>query len=336
MRSTMPENATPDELPVATTTASHALPDTTAGPGHASLSTMVGIESRRFLKHPMFLIGAVLAYAITWWGLSRSFYETTAAEQRPTDLISSTIFPAFFIGVTSLIVAARLTRSTEVSLEALSTAPGTEARRTLAVAGACVVPLIAGVIWLVELLVLVQIYGHYPQELWFGTLPAVDVWATLLALGVVSCLGGGLLGVLVGRWLRFPGAAIVAAVVLVGVDMLGQMWYAYDAAVAQFRLYLPWVMFHPGTFPEPGGYQGIPQFSQAFLPGNPVFYLLYLLLLCALAVGGAVWHDRTVRTSRLRWTLVALVGVTAVVLVLAMFTGNQEIIFSDPLPILAE
>lgn len=231
-------------------------------------------------------------------------------------------------------MAARLTRSTEVSLEALATAPGTEARRTLAVAGACVVPLVAGLIWLAELLVLVRIRGHFPQELWFGTLPDIDVWAILLATGVVSCLGGALLGVLVGRWMRFPGAPIVSVVALVAVVMLGQMWYAYDSDLSRFRLYLPWALFHPGTFVQPGGYQGIPQFSQASLPGNPVFYLLYLLLLCALAVGGAVWHDRSARSPRLRWALVALSGLTVVVMLLAMLTGNQEIIISDPLPIL--
>lgn len=329
MRSTLPENSrTPD-------TASEGSRALTEGQvGHVRLSTMVGIESRRFLRHPLFLIGAVLAYALTAWTMSTQFYEPASGEGRPTDLLSTTIIPAFFIGLTSLIVAARLTRSTEVSLEALSTAPGTEARRTLAVAGACVVPLVAGLLWLAELLVLVQVNGHYPQELWFGTLPAIDVLATLLALGVVSCLGGALLGVLVGRWLRFPGAAIVSVVALVAVVMVAQMWYAYDSDLSRFRLYLPWVMFHPGTFTEPGGYQGIPQFSQGFLPGNPAFYLLYLLVLCALAVGGAVWHDRAARSTRLRWSLIGLIAVGAIALALAIFTGNQEMIISEPLPIL--
>lgn len=312
------------------------MPENTLDTGRASLGAMVGIEARRFARHPLFIVGALLAYVTTAAVMFMSSYEPISGEARTTDLISMTIIPAFFIGLTSLIVAARLTRSTDVSLEAVSTAPGTEARRTLAVAGACVVPLVAGLIWLAELLLLVQFRPPYAEELWFGTLPAIDVWAVLLANGVVACLGGALLGVLVGRWLRFRGAAIVSVVVLVAVVMLGQMWYDYRDQVAQYRLYLPWVMWMPGTFAEPGGYQGIPQFSQAFLPGNPTAYLVYVLALCGLAVGGAVWHDRTARTPRLRRGLAALVGFAAVAMVIAMVTGNPEIIFSEPLPILPQ
>lgn len=326
MRSTLPENSRPES----------ALPDARGDGAHASLSSMVGIESRRFLKHPLLLIGALLAYITTGAFMFMPSYTAVSGPDLPTDLLGQSIIPAFFIGLTSLIVAARLTRSTDVSLEAVSTAPGTEARRTLAVAGACVVPLVAGLIWLAEVLVLTQVQEHYPQELWYGTLPAVDVTAALLATGVVSCLGGALLGVLVGRWLRFPGAPIVTVVAVVGIVMAGHAWYSYESTMAVSRLWLPWVMFHPGTFAEPGGYQGIPQFSQAFLPGSPVFYLLYVLVLCALAAGGAMWHDRTARTPRLRVILFALVGAAVVTLVLAMVTGNQAIIISDPLPILPQ
>lgn len=310
------------------------MPENTLGTPHATVVGMVPIEMRRFVRHPMFLIGAALAYAITVWVIVAPTHSAAGGPDRPTDLISTTIVPAFFIGLPSLIVAARLTRSTDVSLEAVSTAPGTEARRTLAVAGACAVPLAAGVIWLVELLVLVSIRGHYSQELWFGTLPAVDVVSILLAAGVVPCLGAALLGVLVGRWLRFPGAPIVVVVLLTAVVTGGQAWYDYSSTAARFRLYLPWVIFQPGTFSEAGGYQGIPQFSQALLPGNPIFYLLYLLGLCALAVGGAVWHDRTARSPKLTVQLLGLVGLTVLALGLAVSTGNQEIFISEPLPIL--
>lgn len=342
MRSTLPENSLPENTPPENSlpTTSQDSPamglPTPEQTGRASLSAMVGIEARRFARHPLFLLGALLTYAATALAMFSPTYTAISGEDLPTDLLGFTIMPAFFIGMTSLIVAARLTRSTEVSLEAVSTAPGTEARRTLAVAGACVVPLIAGVIWLVELLILVQVRGHYPQEMWFGNVPALDVWAVLISCGVVSCLGGALLGVLVGRWLRFPGAAIVTVVAVVAVVMGGQMWYAYEDGASRFRLFLPWVMWHPGTFAEEGGYQGIPQFSQAFLPGNATAYLVYVLALCALAVGGAVWHDRTARTPHLRWVLIGLIAFAALAMLLAMTTGNQEILISDPLPILEQ
>ena len=62
-------------------------------------------------------------------------------------------------------------------------------------------------------------------------MPDWQVWSILLALGPVACLGGGLLGVLTGRWLGFPGAAAVV-VVATGRDLHGR------AAAAGLREHL--------------------------------------------------------------------------------------------------
>ena len=115
-----------------------ALPTTTP----ASLRTMAGIEARRLARHPAFIVGTVLAFGI----LLLLFF----IEDKPHlgDLLSMPVIPAFFIGLTSLVATARLTRSTEATAEAIGTAPGTEGRRTAALALACLVPFAAGAAWI--------------------------------------------------------------------------------------------------------------------------------------------------------------------------------------------
>jgi hypothetical protein len=153
-------------------------------------------------------------------------------------------------------------------------------------------------------------------------MPDWQVWSILLALGPVACLGGGLLGVLTGRWLRFPGAPAVAVIVTVAVVMIGQMPVVYsDGSVA--RLWVPWAMFHSGT--ETDG-------TQALFAGNPAFYLLYALALCAAAALVAMWHDRSARTPRLRSAITAVVIVGLACLALAMTTGNSHNQSSEPIP----
>ena len=197
------------------------------------------------------------------------------------------VIPAFFIGLTSLVATARLTRSTEATAEAIGTAPGSEGRRTAALALACLVPFAAGAAWIALLLALVSVDGAHPYEWWFGTMPDWQVWAILAALGPVACIGGGLLGVLTGRWLRFPGAAAVMVVVVVAIDMVGQMPVTYDAT-SELRLWVPWAMFHSGS--ETDG-------TSILFAGNAGFYLVYVLCLCAAAALFAIWHDRTARTG---------------------------------------
>ncbi|TNM36646.1 hypothetical protein FHP29_21225 [Nocardioides albidus] len=299
-----------------------------------SLPAMVRIEAIRFLRHPLLLIGVLAAYGVEAWLILADSPTATDGEQYAVDLLSQPIIPAFFIGLTSLVVAARLTRSTEVAVEAMATAPGTEARRTLAVAGACVVPLVAGLGWLAEVLVLITVHPPHPHELWFGTVNDVYVWSILLALGPVACLGGALLGILVGRWLSFPGAPAVAVVLLVLLTMVGQLPYAYSEQ-GNLRVWVPWAMFHTGTMSDGKAWEGIPGYAQALVPGNPAAYLGYALALCALAVVGAVWHDRSARTVRLRLLAWGLVALAVALYLLAAFTGFEQMLVSEPLPLAA-
>ncbi len=284
--------------------------------GTTRLGPMARIEAKRLARHPAFLVGNVLAFGI----LALMFFLDDAPDFG--DVLSMPVIPAFFIGLTSLVATARLTRSTEVTVEAIGTAPGTEARRTAALLVACLVPFAAGVVWTAVQLVMAAGRGVHEYEWWFATMPDWQVWSILLALGPVACLGGAVLGVLTGRWLRFPGAPAVMVVLLVVVSMVGQLPVAYEDS-SELRLWLPWAMFHSGT--ETDG-------SAMLLPGNPAFYLGYLLCLCAGAALVALWHDRTARRGGLRLAIPAVAVVGLALLALAVTTGPEEPVSSEPIP----
>jgi hypothetical protein len=281
--------------------------------GRPSLSAMTRIEARRLARHPAFVIGTVAAFGIL---VAFELHDAVSA-----DVMSWPVVPAFFIGLGSLVAVARLTRSTEGSEEAVSTAPGTEARRTTALALACFVPFTAGSAWLAGMLVVVRMNPPAPQEWWFPTVPDLHVWSVLVALSPVACLGGGLLGLLTGRWLRFPGASAVVVLVTVVGCMLSQAFV--EGSHPSWRLFAPWATFQSGTNADG---------TAILYAGNAAFYLLYALCLCAAAYLVATWHDRSVRSGRTLATLGAVVVVGLACLGLAMTTGIAHNRTSDPIP----
>jgi len=284
--------------------------------GIAGHRAMAVIEARRMARHPVFLLGVVLGLVVL--GL---YFVLVDDETGVPVVLSLPLLGAFYIGLTTVIAAALLTRSTEVAVEAVATAPGTEARRTLALAAAGIPPLVAGLVFSVVLVVAAKGIGVAPQEWWFGTLPDWQVWSIVLQCPV-ACLDGALLGVLTGRWLRFRGAPAVVVVALIVVTLLGQA-PILETAGSEWRLWVPWAIWHMGDNPDG---------TQTLIAGNPAAYLGYLLALGVLAVLGAMWHDRTARTPRFR-ALVAAVAVAAVALfVLAATTGNRDNRDSDPIP----
>jgi len=284
--------------------------------GIAGHRAMALIEARRMARHPVFLLGVVLGFVVL--GL---YFVLVGDETGVPVVLTLPLLGAFYIGLTSVIAAALLTRSTEVAVEAVATAPGTEARRTLALAAAGLPPLVAGLVYVLVLVVAAGGIGVAPHEWWFSTLPDWQVWSIVL-MCPVACLDGALLGVLAGRWLRFRGAPAVVVVALIVVTLLGQT-PLLETGSSEWRLWVPWALFHTGDNADG---------TQTLIAGNPAAYLGYLLALGALAVLGAMWHDRTARTPRFRALIMAAAATAVALFVLAATTGNHDNRVSDPIP----
>jgi hypothetical protein len=284
--------------------------------GIAGHRAMAAIEARRMARHPVFVLGVALGFVVL------GLYVVLVDDETGVPVVLTLpLLGAFYIGLASVIAAALLTRSTEVAVEAVATAPGTEARRTLALAAAGIPPLVAGLVFSVALVALANVIGVAPQEWWFGTLPDWQVWSIVL-MCPVACLDGALLGVLAGRWLRFRGASAVVVVALIVVSLLGQA-PLLETGSSEWRLWVPWAIFHTGDNADG---------TQTLIAGNPAAYLGYLLALGALAVLGAMWHDRTARTPRFRILVAAVVAAALTFFVLAASTGNHDNRVSDPIP----
>ncbi len=285
----------------------------TAGP---SLRAMARIETIRLAKNPAFIIGNLIAYSFLAYFLVRGETDKYAVQ----DLLSWPVVPAFFIGLPALVIMARQTRSTEAAAEAMSASPGTEARRTQALILACLLPAAVGGLWVAIEVVASAFKDVAAEEWWFNTAGDVEITAMLLCAAPVACLGGGLLGVLIGRWLNFPGAAAVMVVVLVVGDFLGQLAFAEESN-PMLRLWTPWILWHSGTQDDD---------TSTLYAGNAVFSLIYLLCLCAAAAIFAIRHDRTARTPKLRQAFVALTVVGLAALTLSMTTGETDNRISEP------
>ena len=215
-----------------------ALPTSTP----ASLRTMAGIEARRLARHPAFIVGVVLAFGV----LVLLF--VIDDDPHLGDLLSMPVIPAFFIGLPSLVATARLTRSTEATAEAIGTAPGSEGRRTAALALACLVPFAAGAVWIaVELALVVRRTGRTPTSGGSAPCPTGRCGPSCSHSVPVACLGGGTARrahrtlAALPRRRRGDG----------GRRRCRSTWSARcrspTTAASELRLWVPWAMFHSGA-----------------------------------------------------------------------------------------
>lgn len=276
----------------------------------SALGPLAWIEAKRFARHPLFLTGFVLALL------------ASGGEYGPVELDHGFV-PTFFVGIFGLVVAARLTASTRRCEAVVDAAPVSETTRTAALAAACLVPAAAGLVVAVFFQLVMALHDPRPAYT-YGVFTTGERYLILLVLPVIACLGAPLLGVAVGRWLRFPGAALLVAVALILWGALAGYLpsQGMDASTWPARIlhmltpYTAWVESNSDD-----GASWVPTVVRS-LTGSPAWFAVWTLALCALAACAALLHgaEGRVRRAVLRASWVAgAVAVTS--LALAVVTG---------------
>jgi hypothetical protein len=279
--------------------------------GRSAFGPLAWIEAKRFARHPLFLTGFVLALL------------ASGGEYGPVELDHGVV-PAFFVGIFGLVVAARLTASTRRCEAIVDAAPVSQTTRTAALCAACLVPAAAGLV--VSVVFQLAMALHDPRPAYtYGVFTTGERYVILLALPAIACLGAPLLGVAVGRWLRFPGAALLIAVALALWGMVAGYLpsQGMDASTWPARVlhmltpYTAWVESNSGD----QNAAWVPTVVRS-LTGSPAWFAAWTLALCALAACAALLHgaEGHVRQVVLRASWVAgAVALTS--LTLAVVTG---------------
>jgi hypothetical protein len=279
-------------------------------PTGAAIKPLAILEAKRFARHPLFLVGVAL--------LALSTATELFADPVNVALMGQPIIPAMTLGIFGLIVAARLTQSSQRSLDSLGAHPVPERTRSAALALACLVPAAVALVWTTFMLTYFWANPPVPAAWWFDTLPAADIISFYLAGAVVAAYGGSVLGVVLGRWVRWSGAPLIAAVLLVVVTIPGS---GLVEAFRPYRQIMPWTTWY-------GGDNGAG--ADLYYEGNPRWWLVYTICLCILGVIAALLHDRDLPRRRLLMVGAALGAVALAASIAAMTTGPQETRISPP------
>ena len=277
----------------------------TTAPARPALGSLARQEIRAYARHPLFLLGLALTVAGIVGG--------------PDDHSSSlfhVLIPATTFGVFGILVMNGLVRRSDQAHAAAGTVVVSERVRTYALACATVVPFLAGLAFFAWSVWAYHAHPPLASTIPFGGYVGDDwVYAVLFALGVISTVGGPVLGLVVGRWLPFRGAAILTAVAVVLLTMIMQ---GIVEPLRYARVFAPWTYFG-----GPIGIEGDPERWMIFT-GSPQWYCLYLMALCALGVVVAAWHDRELPRRRLTRLAGGLAVLALAFGVLAMTQGVQE------------
>jgi hypothetical protein len=270
-----------------------ALAERAASPARAAtLRTLAGVEARRYARHPLFLIGVVVLIYVTATESYGGFDPRSGG---------ATFVPAFFLGVLGVFVAHALTRSTAPSSDAVGAAPTDSVTRTAALCLACLVPGVVAIGWVT--------WTYVAMSMW----PAAETAgistverAFVYAAAVVYAVGGPLVGVMVGRWTRFPGAGLLAAVSLVGWSTLAA---GGGLAMPASRFSNLVRLSGPFTGWESSDGQGEPSWIAG---GSPGWYLGYITLLCGLAATAAMLNEASGRQRSRLLRLLVILGTLAI------------------------
>lgn len=272
----------------------------------AAPHTFVGLarhELRRFVVNPVFLLGAGLAILVS----------ATAGSSTVTNIDGVTPFTAIPLGGFAMMAAFWQTRSLWPSSPVVDATPVSLPLRSAALCVPALVPLLVGIASLLLFRHNVVVAGDWA----WGAFDPSTRTATIVSQFVLPSLGGPLLGVALGRWVRFPGAAFLAFVLLyawVTVVTVPSVFGPSDSAwVVGLRFFSPFaffVVFDAGT--------GVTTTWR----GSPWFFIGWQLALCAIAVLVALLQgaEGAVR-QRLVRALWGVLAAAALLLVLAVQGG---------------
>lgn len=266
---------------------------------------LVALEARRYARHPLFLTGVALLVAST----------AASSDDLDAAVTDAGIVPAFFLGIFGVVVAYQLATSMERSADAADASPTERSARTVALCLACLVPGAVAVGWLVWMYVAMAAWP-IPESPAYSSVEL----AAMLTAGVAYAVGGPLVGVLVARWTRLPGAGLIAALLLVGWGLVGTVGLRLPESRlgTLTRLHAPFTAWVSSDGPD----------AELWLSGgSPVWYLVYVVLLCGLAAVAAVLHDTEgARRARLTRALVVLVALAGASLLLAVTADPTRIL----------
>ncbi len=271
-----------------------------AAAGRTTFAALAAREMRRFVLNPVFLAAAGLAAYELWSGQRGTVTEIDGA-----NTVAAVCFGGF-----GMLAAFWLTRSMRASEPVVGVTPVTRPARTAALCAVAIVPFACGGLALLRFVQLIPVssalYGPFS--------PSARV-AVLVGQIMVPALGGPLLGVALGRWVRFPGAAFVLFLILYGwVSLVTILSFSHpdSAPVAVLRLFSPFAYF---TYA--GNAAGVTAWR-----GSPWFFIGWQLALCVIAVLVALLRgaEGPVRARIIR--ALAIAGVAAVIMLVLAVSGG--------------
>ncbi|MEU4242381.1 hypothetical protein [Actinoplanes sp. NPDC026619] len=259
-------------------------------------------ELRRFVVNPVLLLAA----AFTAWA-------TVTTPRAITEIDTANWYVAVFLGGFGMMATFWLTRSMRGSEPVAGVTPTTLPVRTAALCTVAVVP------FLYSVLLLIGFLHFYPiGDRIYGAFSSPTQAAVLVGQFVVPSLGGSLLGVALGRWVRFPGAAFVLFLLLFGwgnLVTLPSLSHPDSTAATALRLFAPFSFFtFAGNGPDVTTWRG-----------SPWFFLGWQLALCTIAVLVALLRDAEGRVrSRVIRALATTLALAVILLVLAVNGGFAQ------------
>jgi hypothetical protein len=285
-----------------TTTLAFGPPAT--APGRATFTALAIRETRRLVLNPVFLFAvAFIVFALR-----------AGPDAGLTEIDTANPYPAIFLGGFGMMATYWLTRSMRASEPVIGITPTTLPARTAALCAVALVPFACGCLALLRFVQLIPV----SSQLYGPVSPSARV-AVLVGQIVIPALGGPLLGVALGRWVRFPGAAFVLFLVLYGwvslVTILS-MSHPDSAPVAVLRLFAPFAFFTYTGNTHSAGY------AVTAWRGSPWFFIGWQLALCAIAVLVALLRGAEGRVRSRIIRALAIAAAAAVILLALAATGG--------------